>query len=206
MSDFERTLPPCRLAEIHQGDTLQRIAAREMGDANRWPELVWLNSLTWPYVTGDPERVAPGVLLYGQLIRVPAPVGVFTDDASRGQVYERDCALSGRLLDVDDGGDLLVVAGADNLRQQLAHRVTTPAGQATRHPDYGCKVWRLLGTVSGPMAARLGAEYVKSALASDYRVSSVEGASAQVTGDAVHITARAVAIEGGVVDVVIPRD
>jgi phage baseplate assembly protein W len=204
MSDFERALPPCRLAEIHQGDTLPRIAARELGDANRWPELIWLNTLTWPYVTGDPERVAPGVLRYGQLIKVPAPVGVFTEDASRGQVYERDCALENRLLGVDAGGDLSVVSGADNLRQQLSHRIATPAGQATRHPDYGCKIWRLVGTVNGPMAGRLGAEYVKSALASDYRVASVAASTAQITGDVVRVTAKAVAIEGGVVDVVIP--
>lgn len=204
MSQFERPLPTCRLAEIHQGDTLQALAAREMGDANRWPELVWINALTWPYLTGDPERVAPGVLLYGQLIKVPAPVGVFTDSGDRGQVYERDCALAGRLLADDGAGDLLVAAGADNLRQQLAHRIATPRGQATRHPEYGCMVWRLIGRVSGPTAAQLGGEYVKAALGADYRVARVEGATAQIVGDTVRVSARAVAIEGSVVDLVIP--
>lgn len=202
MSEFERPLPSYRLAETHHGDDLQAVANREMGDENRWPELVWINALTYPYITDDPLMAGPGVLLSGALIKVPAPAGVWTDDADRGQVYERDAAMVNRMLVADAGGDLAVVAGADNLRQQLKHRIDTPRGQARRHPEYGCMVWRLQGTVNGPTAGKLGAEYVKSALLADYRVSSVESATAEVSGDAVRITAKAKAIEGGVVDLV----
>ena len=202
MSEFERQLPSYRLAEIHHGDDLQAIAAREMGDANRWPELVWLNALTHPYITTDERRAGPGVLLAGSFIKVPAPAGVWTDDAERGQVYERDCAMVNRMLGVDAGGDLAVVAGADNLRQQLQHRLDTPRGQARRHPEYGNMAPRLKGRVSGPTAGLLAAEYVKSALLADYRVSRVEHSTAQVQGDATLVTARAVPIEGGVVDLV----
>ncbi|MNN67082.1 hypothetical protein D3C81_1826980 [compost metagenome] len=46
----------------------------------------------------------------------------------------------------------------------------------------------------------LGAEYVKSALRADYRVASVPSASAEVSGDAIRITATAEAIAGGSVD------
>lgn len=200
MSEFERPLPSYRLAETHHGDDLQAIAHREMGDANRWPELVWINSLTWPYITNDERRVEPGVLLAGQFIKVPAPTGVWTDDADRGQVYERDAAMVNKRLVVGEGGDLSVVAGADNLRQQIKHRIDTPRGQARRHPEYGCLVWRLKGTVNGPTAGMLGAEYVKAALLADYRVASVDSASAEVQGDVIRITARARPIEGGVVD------
>lgn len=200
MSEFSRELPSYRLVQTHHGDDLQSVAAREMGDANRWPELVWINSLTHPYITDDERRADAGVLLSGSYIKVPAPVGVFTDDAERGQVYERDAALVGKMLTIDDGGDLSVVAGADNLRQQLKHRIDTPRGQARRHPEYGCLIWRLQGTVNGPAAGMLGAEYVKAALLADYRVASVDSASAEVSGDSIRITARARAIEGGVVD------
>lgn len=202
MSEFERQLPSYRLAEIHHGDDLQAIAAREMGDANRWPELVWLNALTHPYITTDERRAGPGVLLVGSFIKVPAPAGVWTDDAERGQVYERDCAMANRMLGVDAGGDLAVVAGADNLRQQLQHRLDTPRGQARRHPEYGNMAPRLKGRVNGPTAGLLAAEYVKSALLADYRVSRVDHSTAQVQGDAILVTARAVPIEGGVVDLV----
>lgn len=203
MSEFERSAPTCRLAEIHHGDTLQSLAAREMGDANRWPELVWINSLTHPYLTNDPARVAPGVLLYGTLIKVPAPVGLTINGPEHGQVYERDCLLTNKMLSTTPDGDIAIAAGLDNLRQQLSHVVVTPRGQATRHPAYGCMIWRLLGKVSGPLSAKLGSEYVRAALASDYRVSKVDFSKAEVVGDVVRVTARAIAIEGGAVDVVI---
>lgn len=202
MSDFEKPLPSYRLAETRWGDDLQAVAAREMGDANRWPELVWINALTFPYITTDQARVGPGVLLAGQFIKVPAPAGVWTDDAERGQVYERDCRMRSRLLEADDGGDIAVVAGADNLRQQLQHRLDTPRGQARRNPDYGNLTHRLKGCVNGPTAGLMAAQYTKAALLADYRVDRVESASAQVVGDTIKVTARAIAIEGSVIDFV----
>lgn len=205
MSEFERERPSFRLVETRHGDDLQAVAAREMGDANRWPELVWLNELTHPYLTDDERRVSASVLLTGSLLRVPAPVGVVTDDADRGQVYERDCLLVNRQLTDDGAGDFAVVSGSDNLTQQLKHRINTPRGQARRHPEYGCLVWRLLGTVNGPLAGALGAQYVKSALLADYRVSGVSSAIAEVRDGVVRVTAKAEAIAGGAVDVVAGR-
>lgn len=200
MSDFERQQPTFRLAATHRGDTMQAVAARELGDANRWPELVWLNQLRPPYLTDDPGQASAGVILNGALLKIPSPRGVLTEDADEGQVYERDCFMVNRLL-IDDGyGDIAIVAGTDNLCQQLTHRLNTPRGQATRHPDYGCLVWSLLGKVNGPMAGALGSRYVKAALLADYRVASVTSAVAQVSGDSVKMTAIAEAIAGGSVD------
>lgn len=201
MAEFEREMPSYRLAETHAGDTLQRVAAREMGDANRWPELVWINNLTSPYLTDTASEVSDTVLLTGSMIRIPAPTGVSTDATERAQVYERDCKMVKRRL-VDDGnGDFAVVSGTNNLTQQLTHRIVTPRGQLLRHPEYGCLVWLLQGKVAGPVAALLGAQYVKAAVEADYRVSSVTSATAQVDGDTTRITATAEAIAGGKVDI-----
>ena len=200
MSEFEREQPSYRLAETHRGDDLQAVAYRELGDANRWPELIWLNQLTPPYLTDDEAQAGATVLLTGALIRVPAPTGVVTDTAERGQVYERDCKLVRKLLTDDGNGDFLVASGAENLVQQLKHRIDTPRGQATRHPEYGCLVWRLLGAVQGPLLVGLGARYVKAALKADYRVANVTSAVAELQGDALVITARADGIAGSAVD------
>lgn len=202
MSDFETPMPSYRLAETHFNDDLQAVAARELGDANRWVELVWLNNLVHPYIVDDPRRVVDGVLLSGAMIKVPAPVGVWMDRTNRGQVYERDCSLQNRRLSVTATGDLAVVAGVDNLRQQISNRVVTPRGQLRRHPDYGCMIWRLVGTVNGPTAAKLGAEYVQAALLAEYRVRSVDFSVADVRVDEVKISARVRAIEGGVIDLI----
>lgn len=201
MAEFERELPSFRLAETHAGDTLQRVAAREMGDANRWPELVWINNLTSPYLTDTPSEASDTVLLTGAMIRVPAPTGINTDATERAQVYERDCKMVKRRLMDDGNGDIAVVAGTDNLTQQLKHRIVTPRRQLVRHPEYGCLVWELQGKVAGPLAGLLGAQYVKAAVQADYRVSSVTSATAEVDGDATRITATAEAIAGGKVDI-----
>lgn len=201
MTEFEREMPAFRLALTRFGDTLQTIAARELGDSNRWPELVWVNLLKFPYITDDERLAGPGVLLSGAMIKVPAPAGFITTDATeRGQVYERDCKMQGRQLQAVDG-DFAVITGADNLRQQLTHRVATPRGQAQRHPQYGCMLYRLVGRSNGPTAARLGSDYVRSCLEGDYRVKSVQFADAEVRGDTVRVQARAIAIEGGIVDI-----
>lgn len=201
MAEFEREMPSYRLAETHAGDTLQRVAAREMGDANRWPELVWINNLTSPYLTDILAEASATVLLTGSMIRIPAPTGVNTDATERAQVYERDCKMVKRRLTDDGNGDFAVVSGTDNLKQQLTHRIVTPRGQLVRHADYGCLVWLLHGKVAGPTASLLGAQYVKAALQADYRVSSVTSSTAEVDGDTTRITATAEAIAGGKVDI-----
>ena len=200
MSEFERVLPSYRLVQTHYGDDLQAVAIRELGDANRWAELVWINSLIPPYLTDDEAMAGPGVILNGQLIKVPSPTGAFTTSADTGQVYERDCLLVNKRLTDDGNGDFAIAAGVDNLKQQLQHRIDTPRGQMRRHPDYGCLIWRLKGRVNGPIAGAMGAQYIKAALAADYRVSAVTKASATVVGDRITATATAEAIAGSSVD------
>ena len=196
MSIFDSPEPRYRLVATNYGDTLRSIAYREMGDAQRWTELVWLNSLQPPYLTNDEGLAGPSVLLFGDKIKVPASAGLNSEDIDDELAFAKDAALVGKLLQVNEAGDLLVVAGVDNLKQQLTHRINTPRGQLVHHPAYGSFVWRLLGTVNGPVAGLLGSEYVRSALLADYRVSSVKRSVAAVSGDSVSIEAVAIAIDG----------
>lgn len=201
MSQFERELPSFRLAPTHHGDDLQTIAGRELGDANRWPELVWINSLIYPYLTDDDQAASDRVLLTGSLIRIPAPSATPVDEPKRAQVFGRDVQLTNRKLTVTESGDFDVCSGVDNLTQQLRHAIITPRGQLSRHAGYGCLVWTLHGTVQGPTAAMLGSQYVRATLEADYRVSEVKQAQAIIVGDALRIVAQAEAIDGGSVDI-----
>lgn len=199
MSYFERQLPPTRLVQTHAGDDLQAVAHRELGDANRWPELVWINNLVWPYLTDDDRRVTEGVLLNGSTLKVPAPAGFTSTQAARneqGTIYGTDCRLTRKLLGDDGEGDFDICGGVDNLKQQLKHLVDTPRGQARRHPEYGCLVWRMKGVINGPTAVALGAEYVRSALLTDYRVASVTQSQGSSRGDDLSVQAEVVAVGG----------
>lgn len=202
MSDFERQQPEFRIVETHYGDDLPTIAFREMGDGNRWVDLIWLNDLVPPYITDDPRLAGNGVLLTGSIIKIPAPVGLWSgNEADLERIYAKDVKLTGKQIVAGHGGDLQVVSGVDNLHQQLSHIVVTPRGQAKRHPDYGCMIWRLIGKANGPTAGLLGAEYVRSALRSDYRVLSVDESKTTISGDSLRITAKVVATDGNTVEI-----
>lgn len=200
-NDFLREMPAYRYAETHYGDDLASVCSRELGDANRWTELVWLNNLVYPYLTDNPEQVTAGVILIGSLIKVPSPVNFVNDISDEGVLYESDCLLTNKLLTVDEFGDIAVASGVKNLVQQLSHRLNTPRGQLRRHPDYGCLIWRIQGTINGPTAGALGAAYVKSTLLSDYRVVNVPSSVAVITGDVIKMTATAEVVTGGTVDI-----
>jgi nucleoid-associated protein YgaU len=51
--------PPPRLYTVRSGDTLSGIAQRQLGDADRWPEIFELNG----EVISDPDRISPGQVL-----------------------------------------------------------------------------------------------------------------------------------------------
>lgn len=203
MAEFTAPMPDYRMAKTRFADTLQNVAMRELGDENRWIELVWLNNLVWPYITDDETQVTPRVLLSGQLIRVPAATSMMAitrDQEEPGQVYERDIKMINRRLMLDASGDIAIVAGVKNLTQQLRHRINTPVGQLRRHPGYGCRIHELRGKVNGPLAAHLGAQYLKVAIKAEYRIASVRSASATSEGDVIRATAVGEAIAGDSID------
>jgi len=202
MTNIDRALSGYRYVEILQDDTLQTIAARELKDASRWHDLITINGLTYPYLTGDPAQANSSVLLYGDLIVVPAAVTQVSTVADPNTVFKIDIGLTNGKL-IDDGlGDFSVVAGRENYRQSIKHAIDTDTGELLYHLPYGCKVRTVLGTVNGPTAAQLSNEYVKSTVLADDRTDSVTSAQADVSGDTLEVSVSAVPITGTAVDIV----
>lgn len=197
----ERPLFGFRFVEIQRGDTLQSIAAREIGDASRWAELIAYNGLVPPFITDDSASARAGVLLSGSLLRVPAPVPVITTTTDPDKVFEVDVALDGRGQMTVENGDFSVVSGRANLRQALKHRVITDRGELMFHPNYGSLIRRLIGSVNGPTAALLAAQFAKSAIQADQRIKQVTQATADVVGDVINVSVEAQPVVGRVVDV-----
>ena len=196
-SIFSRELPGARWVEVRTADSLLTIALRELGDARRWTELAALNNLRHPYIA---DAAADGVVTPGALIKVPAPTGYVTTETDAGVVFRADVALDGGRLHAV-GGDFAVVSGNANLRQALGIRILVDQQELLFHPEYGCRVRRLLGKGGGPASSLLAQQYVKSALRADDRVASVRGVVASVVGDRIEVSATAEAVGGVVVDV-----
>lgn len=57
------TGPPPRIYTVREADTLSSIAKKQLGDADRWPEIFELNG----DVISDPDEIFPG-----QVLLIPA--------------------------------------------------------------------------------------------------------------------------------------
>lgn len=197
-----RPLNGFRLVELKYGDTLQELAARELGDADKWRDIIAINNLRPPYVTGEAAEAGPNVKLYGQMIMVPAVMSTVSAEADPAAVFGVDLDLTGGLL-AADGGDLRLISGRANLRQALNHRVRTPLRDLLFHLAYGCGVHRLIGRVTGGTAAQLGVQYVRGSLLSDPRVSSVESVRSRPDGDVLPVAATINPIVGAPIEVIL---
>lgn len=203
MTTYQKPLSGFRFVEILYGDTLQSIAARELGSAAQWAQLIAMNGLVPPYITDDPSMVTAGVLLSGGALKVPAPQPVVTSTTDPDLVFERDILIDASGALQTSNGDFAVASGKKNLHQALTNRVNTDRGELMFHPEYGSRVRSLIGAVNGPTATLLAAQYAKSAVAADSRVKQVNSATATAVGDAIEVSVEAQPIVGRVVDVTV---
>lgn len=194
MSQFETPLSGLRQVELLWEDTLQRLAARELGDAARWVDIANLNGLMPPYVTGDDLLASDTVALYGDVLWVPSATSVVSARSSANLVFEQDVMLTDGKLTAN-GGDFDISFGIQNLMQAMRHRVMTDKSELLYHPQYGCDVRRLIGGINGPVADLLAASYVSAALRNDPRVSDVTKIVATTTGDQLYVDADVVPID-----------
>ncbi len=116
---------------LEQGETLPAFAARVLGDASRWSELLSLNGMASPFEAPDGGPLTPGLML-----RAPSPQGV-----QAGQSPE----LFGVDLAIDADDNLVIegttefarVRGEDNLDQALTRRLLATKGANIVFPEWG---------------------------------------------------------------------
>jgi hypothetical protein len=184
-----------RYVQIKYGETLQQIAARELGDMSFWVTIANLNGLLSPYITGDHALASSTVALYGASLMVPSASNTITSDTRPDLVFERDIVLvNGDIQGLS--GDINTVSGVSNLVQALKNRVVVDLGELVQHTDYGCRARELLGTVGGSTGEQLAGEYVRDSMNQDIRVQEVSRVSVTLTGDVTRVDVNIVPISG----------
>ena len=203
MTDFTKRYSGYRLVSIQRGDTLQRIAAREMGNATAWTQLAWLNDLVPPFITDDEALAGERVLLSGGLIRIPALAGESAQTAAtEAQTLLVDCALVHGQIAIDEAtGDLRLVSGRDNLKQAIDLRLRTDMGELIFHPEYGCKLPRRRGRKNNAPTLMLARKDAQEALLNENRLRRLDRITASSAGDALGVQVDVTPISGDPVTV-----
>jgi len=172
------------------GDTMQRLAARELGDAALWTTIAAMNDLAPPYLTGDPALAGPRVARYGDTLIVPGTAeNVDAVALTAAEIFKQDVALPHGEFTVSNGNIDLIV-GRENLKQAVGIRIRTSRGELLFHQRYGCDLAKLRGKGNNPIIALLGNKYVETALYDDDRVAKVTAVVVTPTGDRMEIEAE----------------
>lgn len=169
-----------RTTQIGGGDDIQTLALRELGDPDKFREIVILNNLKPPYID---EAGGPGVLKPGDKILIPQ-VNETISGITRNKEYNITRALSeaekslGVDIRINDDADLAIsnikdldlVAGVDNMIQAIAIKLALEKGSLKRHREIG--VGLTIGRKS-PNAIKEIRDDVVSTFLADSRVSQI---------------------------------
>lgn len=172
---------------VTKGDTLQKLAAKHLGSAEKWQEIAAINNIEWPFLSEDG---AEGTIKHGEKILIPSTsaasgagaVGDFGDDTIAGQdtvaerLYGRDLKLveeDGKLSVVfGSGNDYDTVAGEDNLLQAILLKTKIARGTLLKDPSYGMR--KLKGKRASQADTLLLQHELLSTAQSDPRVEKVD--------------------------------
>lgn len=172
-----------RKAPVRKGDTLQKLALREMGSANLWQDIAQLNGMN-----GNTDLTGLRELLIPVVADTPASaiIGDVTDTqyATDERLYGRDLQViqtsRGKLSVVfGANNDLATVGGKANLIQAVTLKTRIAVGTLLEDPAYGLRP--LLGKPNSAEEEALALWGLRVAAESDPRI-----AEATVTQDTVN--------------------
>lgn len=191
---------------VSSGDSLQRIAV--LNGIEDWMEIAYFNKLSYPYIDTDNLKKYDGkVARLGDLIFIPSYEYVVSPTSGELSITKMEEQAYGCDLDIysaidDNGkannleekgelssnnGDIALVRGINNLKQQLTIKLSTPKGSLMLHPDWGCNILNMVGTKGTEENLTDMMLMVREAILEDFRVVSVSNLNIQKDSSSVTI-------------------
>lgn len=194
---------------IGDGDTLQSLAAKHLGDARQWLAIALANQLQAPYITDGAKM--PGTLQVGSRVIIPLRQAVgdpdtltagepTLGDSQADQFMGRDFELqplgNGTFdwaIDTAAGStDVRRVVGVPNLEQAIGARFATEQGQNILYPSIGLP--RLVGS-DGRTDSLINIRHEsRRQILADPRIKRMKSFKFKVDGDKVELEASVVPI------------
>ena len=176
---------------LSPGDSLQAIAARTLGDAGRWVELVTANGLEFPFVDFSGPGGAPGAAYAGRRVLGAADTLKLPLPAAPGVIGVADDPIGTDTPDAPaHAGDLQ--GGVENMVAALLRRLQTPRGRIPWHPSYGSGLKAMVGGASDVALVMAARADLLDSLHADPRVLSVNNPVASFVDSAIDISAEVV--------------
>jgi phage baseplate assembly protein W len=176
---------------IVNGETLQSIATKYLGTADKALEIAVLNDLDYPFIVNIGQTASSGlnVKTAGDVILVPLMADsvsdlndVYSDLDSINMGTDLQLVENTTNLSSYSGGefatslyhDLQTVSGIDTLSQDLLHRLLTPYGSLPHHPTYGSTFLTIVGKKNDTDWRQKASIELSRTFRSDPRVSDVK--------------------------------
>lgn len=170
-----------------KGDTLERLAQRELGNSSRWGEIVEVNNLKPPYISEDFSNKSDNIIKPGDTILIPIPlqngfsqvIDISESDLTKNlSEFERSLGTDLKLtsdmdLALTRSGDIELVAGTNNMAQAVILKLGYEPGEVIKYPQLGVGI---RPGVKFPNIEDIYDELVNSLL-QDSRIQSIEDIS-----------------------------
>lgn len=175
---------------LQEGENLYRVAAKILGDANRWREIKDYNN--W----SDARRNARGQIPQeGEEIRIKVDdLPNSTGFEENGDINLTDIAMPYNDLQFDEkSGDFLLVSGPENLKQAIKNKLLVAAGDLQGYEDFGLPTLRIDVEDSNK---KLAAAVIRESLVRDPRVLDVPSVVLTLEGDTLFIECMIQPVQG----------
>lgn len=180
-ADTNKIEIPVKTVYVRKNESLEHIARRELGDADKASLIMEFNDLTPSDIFSDDWNGRSLNIPYVEQVDKERLESNFVLDSQIGvQVFGRDL---GNDLEVENG-DLILKNHVDNLFQSLDNVIQTSVGAMPETPEYGSNILQIENGAVPQIAGEMVSVEVQRALMTNPRVAAIENVTVKRDGDA----------------------
>ena len=189
-ADTQSIQTPIKVVIANRHESLETIALRELGSADKAPLLMQFNDLGFIDIHGDEWD--------GKKIKIP-----YKDKTAEGlqDNYVLDSHTSVNVLGRDlsntlttDSGDFQPLQYTDTLKQSLQNIISTPLGAIPESPNYGNRVSGFMGASIDNITEGLSGIELSRVVMTDPRVEDIANVKTKIGKENIRVTMQVKAV------------